>query len=259
VGRSVDEKMNSRRFHLTLPSNSSMGCYPNNTVAQFTTKLPHPISLEGDWEVALTEISVPAIFNNVLRDSCVIALTKDSSEIYTFPVEPGYYKSINELVKWLSDILSNRGITFAMYRNRVKIINSGEFHLKMNDPLAKKLGFQDVNYMPYGQGNHIAPNPVDMSQATVPTLFVYCDALEHVVVGDVTAPLLRIVDMNRKKTYGRMHQVLNPPMYVPLQKKHFDTIEINIMSDTGEAVPFVDGKSVVVLEFKRIGLLEKVI
>jgi len=55
-----------------------------------------------------------------------------------------------------------------------------------------------------------------------------------------------------------MHQVLNPPVYVPLQKKHFDTIEINIVSDTGEAVPFADGKSVVVLEFKRIGLLEKI-
>jgi len=38
-----------------------------------------------------------------------------------------------------------------------------------------------------------------MSQETVPTLFVYCDVLEHVVVGDVMALLLRIVDMIRKK------------------------------------------------------------
>ena len=73
------------------------------------------------------------------------------------------------------------------------------------------------------------------------------------------APLLRIVDMRRKKSYGRMHQVLHPPGYVPVQKKHFDTIEINIMTDTGDVVPFVHGKSVAVLEFKRIGLLDKVI
>ena len=98
-----------------------------------------------------------------------------------------------------------------------------------------------------------------MTSETVSTLFVYCDALEHVVVGDVMAPLLRIVDMKRKQTYGRMHQVLNPPLYVPLQKKHFDTIEINIMTDTGDDVPFARGKSVVVLEFKRVGLLDKVI
>ena len=83
-------------------------------MAWISGKLPHPISLEGDWEVALTEISVPAIFNNVLRDSCVVALTKDSSEIYTLTVEPGYYESINELVKWQSNVLSNRGVMFAM-------------------------------------------------------------------------------------------------------------------------------------------------
>jgi len=58
---------------------------------------------------------------------------------------------------------------------------------------------------------------------------------------------------------GRMHKILNPPLYIPLQKTHFDTIEINIMCDTGEPVPFAHGKSFAVLEFKRIGLLEKVI
>jgi len=48
---------------------------------------------------------------------------------------------------------------------------------------------------------------------------------------------------------------MNPPLFVSVQKKNFDTIKINIMTDTGEPVPFMDGKSVVVLEFKRIGLL----
>jgi len=83
--------------------------------------------------------------------------------------------------------------------------------------------------------------------------------LEHVVVGDVMAPLLHIVDMKRTAENGRMHMILNPPLYVPLQKKNFDTIEINIMSDTGEPVPLAHGKSVVVFYFKHLGLLEKVI
>jgi len=33
--------------------------------------------------------------------------------------------------------------------------------------------------------------------------------------------------------------------------KNFDTIEINIVTDEGVPFPFVDGKLVVVLEFKR--------
>ena len=47
------------RFYLTLPSNSSMDYYPQNTVAQYTTKLNSTIELDSDWEVGLTEISFP--------------------------------------------------------------------------------------------------------------------------------------------------------------------------------------------------------
>jgi len=62
-----------------------MDCYPSNTAAQYTTKLPHPLSLEGDREVALTEISVPDIFHNVKKDSRFLTLTKD----YSHSVENG--------------------------------------------------------------------------------------------------------------------------------------------------------------------------
>jgi len=34
---------------------------------------------------------------------------------------------------------------------------------------------------------------------------------------------------------------MNPPLFVPIQKKNFDTIEMNSMTDTGEPVPFMDG------------------
>ena len=68
VGGGTDEEMNSRRFYLTLPSNTSMDLYSKNTAAQYRIKLPHPVSLDGgDWEVALTELSVLAIFDNVLK------------------------------------------------------------------------------------------------------------------------------------------------------------------------------------------------
>ena len=52
-----------------------------------------------------------------------------------------------------------------------------------------------------------------------------------------------------------VHQTMNPQLFVPVQTKNlFDTIEINITTDTGQPVPFTGGKLVVVLEFKRIGL-----
>ena len=50
--------MNSH-FYVTLPSDSSAGYYPNNTVARFVTKLPERIRIEGDYEMGLAEIIYP--------------------------------------------------------------------------------------------------------------------------------------------------------------------------------------------------------
>ena len=44
---------------------------------------------------------------------------------------------------------------------------------------------------------------------------------------------------------------MNPVQYVPLQKKCFDTVTVSIMLDSGNPVPFLAGKTVVVLEFRR--------
>ena len=56
--------MNSH-FYVILPSDSSVGSYPNNTVARFVTKLPERIHLEGDYEMALAEIIYPHSWYNV--------------------------------------------------------------------------------------------------------------------------------------------------------------------------------------------------
>ena len=40
--------------------------------------------------------------------------------------------------------------------------------------------------------------------------------------------------------------------YLKLSKKHFDTIEIHIMTPLGQPMPFVSGKSVVKLHFRKV-------
>ena len=94
------------------------------------------------------------------------------------------------------------------------------------------------------------------ARENVTTMFVYCDILQHVVVGDTTAPLLRVVDMKKYSGKTKMHTINDTPLFVPILKKMFDTIEVNLMTDSGMPVPFVDGKSHVVLELKKIGLLD---
>ena len=100
------------RFHLTLPSNSSMSCYPNNTVAQFVTKLPQAIELDGDWEVALTEISFPIHMPNVLPDTCSITVMSSAVEpVRTYTLEWGYHK-----YNWTVDTRTEQTLTGTRYR-----------------------------------------------------------------------------------------------------------------------------------------------
>lgn len=44
-------------FYVTLPSNSSMDLYPENTMTDFTVLLKEPIRLEVQYEVALVELT----------------------------------------------------------------------------------------------------------------------------------------------------------------------------------------------------------
>ena len=55
----------SAEFTLNLISNASMETFPGNKLPSFTTLLPTPVTLSGDWQVALLEISWPAMVRNI--------------------------------------------------------------------------------------------------------------------------------------------------------------------------------------------------
>jgi len=119
--------------------------------------------------------------------------------------------------------------------------------------LAIVLGFQpNVRYEMSVKDKIIAETLAHLS-ALVGNIYVYCNILEHVMVGDTKALLLRIVNRKTDMTnqYDTIeHVTFNPIQYVSLQKKCFDTISVQLMTDFGQPMPFVAGKSILVLEFR---------
>jgi len=87
------------RFYMTLPSNSSMDCYPDNSVARFTTKLNGVIELEGDWEVGLTEISFPSDVENVLDGQCYCTIHIEDRFFRKITLDAKHYATIRDLVR----------------------------------------------------------------------------------------------------------------------------------------------------------------
>ena len=52
-------------FTIELVSNASSQLFPNNTLSSFTNFLPEQANLDGQWEVAISEISYPSMYQNV--------------------------------------------------------------------------------------------------------------------------------------------------------------------------------------------------
>ena len=252
------------RFHLTLPSKSSMDYYPENTVARFTTKLPSNIDLDGEWEVGLSEISVPSHVHNVIEGLCYYDIYLPNTMIRRINPRPGQYRRMRELFVELHRAQREQiplqsqepllvEFSYESDDGKVKMTYltgaPRRVQVEFSLDLARLLGYShNMRYTP--RYPRLSKNPPDL-RGRVHSVYVYCDVLEHVPVGDTKAPLLRIVNTD-DKSIGNIHRVFNPLVYVPLQKKMFNTIDIDMRTDFGTTVPFLSGKSFVVLEFRRV-------
>jgi len=234
------------------------------------TKLPRRIELNGDWSVSLKEISTPLAFCNIRANYYKFTVKSyQMEEPVEFVMQEGNYLTVESIIDELNRLVDDyrENVRFGLVmideiNIRFRLLTANDVVVRLNRALANLLGMGTDGIQYFTNSVYTAPTPIDIPyQAQITTLYIYCNILEHVIVGDTTAPLLRVVEgqLNEKKT--RMHDLLNTPLFVPVQKKSFDTIEIWIMTDTGHPVPFnsSSGKSHVVLEFKKCGLLDNLI
>ena len=186
-----------------------MQLYPNNKVAQYRIKLPRPINLDsGDWDVALTELSVLSIFDNVVSCTCYIKLIGPEHSInnstVNYIIEPGHYNE-DSLLRYLNHQVANYGI-LSWWKTVKWSCLTRAISKHISRMLMNKLGFVNMLNNGFGGGWLIAENQCDIYEETVQTLFIYCDILEHVAVSEVMAPLQPMVVMKHKQSHGKMHE-----------------------------------------------------
>src|SRR5436190_13782948 len=73
------------QFYVTLPSNSSMQYYPNNTTSNFITHLSSAINVSdgAQWEVALVEAHYPNSFLTVGNDALIYIYLENNDQPVT--------------------------------------------------------------------------------------------------------------------------------------------------------------------------------
>ena len=74
-----------------------MKTYPDNTLDHYVIALSNRIELEGDWEVALSEILFQRTWYNIQEDECMLSIITPGNEIDMFLPE-GFYSDGYQLV-----------------------------------------------------------------------------------------------------------------------------------------------------------------
>ena len=99
-------------FTIELVSNASFNCYPNNSLSSFTNFLPEQTLLKGEWEVAISEILYPSLYQNVAEGKFTFVDGQESPEekrkIQSMHVEPELYPSIVDIVVAMNDKVRKR-------------------------------------------------------------------------------------------------------------------------------------------------------
>lgn len=277
--------MAPNQFYLTLPSDASLDVYPNNTVANFTTKLANTVVLDGQYEVGLSEIIFPTDYYNIdnrqklyrmgtkvryiniaerksdeLIEKCLLSNASYSTveeflEHFNRQIKDAILQHINISSTVSADIDTNGKLFFTVTPSGpvVKLPDMEmEVYFVITRPLGLRLGFEGALNIPLSVPARIrASERFDLYQG-LRMMFVYCDILSHSLVGNVSAPLLRVCNLqNRSVThisYPDIH-------YKPVQKSQFDNIEISINTEDAQLMPFQSSKVLVTLHFRRINNL----
>ena len=86
-------------FTKELVSNVSAQLFPENTLRSFTNFLLEQLNLDGQSEVAISEITCPSRYQNVTQEKLLFSDKKVSKSSEFYYLKIGLYPSITDIVE----------------------------------------------------------------------------------------------------------------------------------------------------------------
>ena len=115
-------------FTIELLSNASGELFTNNTISPFTNFSAEQVNLEGQFEVAISEISNPSMYQNITEGYFKFFDQKLSKSTSTYDLEPGLYTSITDIVEAMNTLFQEENnhnetcITVKVSRRSQKVV-----------------------------------------------------------------------------------------------------------------------------------------
>lgn len=253
------------KMRLALPSNSSYKFFPNNTISEYTVKLPQTLDLsKGKWEVGLEELSFYKSWFNVTNAKLTIFHSQIPHEIQ---IPDGYYKCGKTIIDQLNASCDEQLPDNVHFRYN-KITRMCSFKVKLQAGIEVSINFspelREILGVPSEERicTLLRTNKYDLHVAcvypvklhTIFNILVYSDLASETVVGDIESSLLRSVvveDGHWKMQCTNFNRI----QYVPVSQKHISTITMYIYTDYGKRIPFRDGRVVCTLYLRKVSPL----
>ena len=111
-----------------MVSNASGELFPDNTLSSFTSSLPEQVNLEGQREVAISEISYPSMYQNITEGYFKFFDKKLAKSRSTYNLELGLYTPITDNVEAMNTLIQERNnhnetcVTVKVSRRTKKVV-----------------------------------------------------------------------------------------------------------------------------------------
>ena len=255
---------------IALVSNASAQLFPANTLSSFTNFLPEQLNLEGQWEVAISEISYSSMYQIVMEGKFMFFDEKLSKSSEFYYLEPSLYPSITDCVEAMKPLIQERHnhsencitveVSRIMQKVEIYLANEGCGLAFFGTDLYKTFGNNvghEFGVMMRGKGPHKPEFAYNIVR--IHSLLMYTDHIEYTIVGDTKTPwpcfpsisMLKSGDNIRTGQY-MSYQTFSDLQFRSLLKNSFHSTHIDLRDTSGEKIPLVSvGITRFVLMFRK--------
>ena len=258
-------------FTIELVSNASAQLFPDKTLSSCTNFLPEQLNLNGQWRVAISEISYPSMYQNVTEGKFTFFDKNFSKSSEFYYLEPGLYPPITDIVGAINILIqekhnhSDNCIKVKVSRRAQKVeiylANEGSglafFSMDLGLIFGSNVG-NEFGVMLRGKRTHKPEFAYDIVR--IHSLMIDTHLIECKIIGDTKAPLLRCFPFISKLKSGDTittgqymnYQTFSYLQFRPLLKNSSHTIQIDLRNTSCEKILFVSvGITRLVLMFRK--------
>ena len=185
-------------------------------------------------------------------------------------IHKGIYSSLDQLMDEIRRIAQFKQFDFTFDKITHKLVlqfGANEGFSFENEEVPSTLGFKGIKdnshdeYIHIGYKSHKTLNrhqsdfPVDLTCGSQ-LIFVYIDVIEYQIIGDVRAPVIKIIETERRLKNGSIntvtpihHKTFTILDYKPILSNNIQNIKVELRNEAGKLIPFT-GTGKVIVSFK---------